>query len=136
MLSLLVPALLRGNAYFTCQTLKLLTIYCGEVINIQLILSDKHRAFGESLFFEWPKKSNQKKGHPACWFLLRKNPLPPARFWRSSRRAIHGPPLLNWASRPIAPKNHTSIRPKEGFCPSVESLSLINSAPAFNPINT
>ena len=75
----------------------------------------KHRAFGESLFFVWPKKSNQKKGHPACWFLLRKNSLPPARFCGSPRRAIHGPPWLDWASCPIDPQNPTSTRPKEGF---------------------
>ena len=49
---------------------------------------------GESLFLEWPRKSNQKEGHPCIRVLLRKTPLATALLRGSSRRAIPGPSLL------------------------------------------
>ena len=49
---------------------------------------------GESLFLEWPRKSNQKEGHTCIRVLLRKTPLATALLRGSSRRAIPGPSLL------------------------------------------
>ena len=49
---------------------------------------------GASLFLVWPRKSNQKEGHPCIRVLLRKTSLPPALLRGSSRRAILGPSLL------------------------------------------
>ncbi|PNF85642.1 hypothetical protein CXK93_02250 [Stutzerimonas decontaminans] len=49
---------------------------------------------GASLFLVWPRKSNQKEGHPDIRVLLRKTPLTPALLRGSSRRAIPGPSLL------------------------------------------
>ncbi len=49
---------------------------------------------GASLFLVWPRKSNQKEGHPYIRVLLRKTPLAPALLRGSSRRAIPGPSLL------------------------------------------
>ena len=49
---------------------------------------------GASLFLVWPRKSNQKEGHPDIRVLLRKTSLAPALLRRSSRRAIPGPSLL------------------------------------------
>ncbi len=49
---------------------------------------------GASLFLVWPRKSNQKEGHPYIRVLLRKTSLPPALRRGSSRRAIPGPSLL------------------------------------------
>ena len=49
---------------------------------------------GASLFLVWPRKSNQKEGHPYIRVLLRKTSLPPALLRGSSRRAIPGPSLL------------------------------------------
>ena len=49
---------------------------------------------GASLFLVWPRKSNQKEGHPCIRVLLRKTSLPPAPLRRSSRRDIHVPSLL------------------------------------------
>jgi len=49
---------------------------------------------GESLFLEWPRKSNKKEGHPNIRVLLRKTSLPPALLRGASRRAIPGPSLL------------------------------------------
>ena len=49
---------------------------------------------GASLFLVWPRKSNQKEGHPYIRVLLRKTSLAPALLRGSSRRAIPGPSLL------------------------------------------
>ncbi len=49
---------------------------------------------GASLFLVWPRKSNQKEGHPYIRVLLRKTSFPPAPLRGSSRRAIPGPSLL------------------------------------------
>ncbi len=49
---------------------------------------------GASLFLVWPRKSNQKEGHPYIRVLLRKTSLTPALLRGSSRRAIPGPSLL------------------------------------------
>jgi len=49
---------------------------------------------GASLFLVWPRKSNQKEGHPCIRVLLRKTPLPPAPLRGPSRRDIHVPSLL------------------------------------------
>ncbi len=49
---------------------------------------------GASLFLVWPRKSNQKEGHPYIRVLLRKTSLPPALLRGSSRRDIHVPSLL------------------------------------------
>jgi len=49
---------------------------------------------GASLFLVWPRKSNQKEGHPYIRVLLRKTSLASARLRGSSRRAIPGPSLL------------------------------------------
>ncbi|HAQ27804.1 MAG TPA: hypothetical protein DCQ80_17865 [Pseudomonas sp.] len=49
---------------------------------------------GASLFLVWPRKSNQKEGHPYIRVLLRKTPLAPALLRGSSRRAIPGASLL------------------------------------------
>ena len=49
---------------------------------------------GESLFLVWPRKSNQKEGHPSIRVLLRKTSLPPALLRGASRRDIHVPSLL------------------------------------------
>jgi hypothetical protein len=49
---------------------------------------------GASLFLVWPRKSNQKEGHPCIRVLLRKTPLPPALLRGPSRRDIHVPSLL------------------------------------------
>ena len=49
---------------------------------------------GASIFLVWPRKSNQKEGHPDIRVLLRKTSLAPALLRRSSRRAIPGPSLL------------------------------------------
>ena len=49
---------------------------------------------GASLFLVWPRKSNQKEGHPCIRVLLRKTSLAPALLRGSSRRAIPGPSLL------------------------------------------
>ena len=53
---------------------------------------------GALLFLVWPRKSNQKEGHPCIRVLLRKTSLPPAPLRGASRRAIPGPSLL--ARRP------------------------------------
>ncbi|PNG11422.1 hypothetical protein CXK94_02255 [Stutzerimonas stutzeri] len=50
---------------------------------------------GASLFLVWPRKSNQKEGHPCIRVLLRKTPLAPALLRGSSRRDIHVPSLLS-----------------------------------------
>jgi hypothetical protein len=49
---------------------------------------------GASLFLVWPRKSNQKEGHPYIRVLLRKTSLASALLRGSSRRAIPGPSLL------------------------------------------
>ena len=49
---------------------------------------------GASLFLVWPRKSNQKEGHPYIRVLLRKTPLTPALLRGPSRRDIHVPSLL------------------------------------------
>jgi len=49
---------------------------------------------GASLFLVWPRKSNQKEGHPCIRVLLRKTSLAPALLRGSSRRDIHVPSLL------------------------------------------
>jgi len=49
---------------------------------------------GASLFLVWPRKSNQKEGHPYIRVLLRKTSLPPTLLRGSSRRDIHVPSLL------------------------------------------
>ena len=49
---------------------------------------------GASLFLVWPRKSNQKEGHPYIRVLLRKTPLFPAPVRGTSRRDIHVPSLL------------------------------------------
>jgi hypothetical protein len=49
---------------------------------------------GASLLLVWPRKSNQKEGHPYIRVLLRKTSLASARLRGSSRRAIPGPSLL------------------------------------------
>ena len=49
---------------------------------------------GASLFLVWPRKSNQKEGHPYIRVLLRKTSLAPALLRGSSRRDIHVPSLL------------------------------------------
>ncbi|SEH66155.1 hypothetical protein SAMN05216535_1116 [Stutzerimonas xanthomarina] len=49
---------------------------------------------GASLFLVWPRKSNQKEGHPYIRVLLRKTSLPPTLLQGSSRRDIHVPSLL------------------------------------------
>ncbi|MCW8155922.1 hypothetical protein D7243_06945 [Stutzerimonas stutzeri] len=50
---------------------------------------------GASLFLVWPRKSNQKEGHPCIRVLLRKTSLPPVLLRGSSRRDIHVPSLLS-----------------------------------------
>jgi len=49
---------------------------------------------GASLFLVWPRKSNQKEGHPCIRVLLRKTSLAPALLRGASRRDIHVPSLL------------------------------------------
>jgi len=49
---------------------------------------------GASIFLVWPRKSNQKEGHPDIRVLLRKTSLAPALLRRLSRRAIPVPSLL------------------------------------------
>ncbi len=49
---------------------------------------------GASLFLVWPRKSNQKEGHPCIRVLLRKTSLASALLRGSSRRDIHVPSLL------------------------------------------
>ena len=53
---------------------------------------------GASLFLAWPRKSNQKEGHPDIRVLLRKTSLPPALLRGPSRRDVPVPSLL--ARRP------------------------------------
>jgi len=49
---------------------------------------------GASLFLVWPRKSNQKEGHPYIRVLLRKTSLTSALLRGASRRDIHVPSLL------------------------------------------
>ena len=56
--------------------------------------SSGYALHGASLFLEWPRKSNQKEGHPCIRVLLRKTSLPPALLRGPSRRDIHVPSLL------------------------------------------
>jgi hypothetical protein len=49
---------------------------------------------GASLFLVWPRKSNQKEGHPSIRVLLRKTSLTPAPLRGPSRRDVHVPSLL------------------------------------------
>ena len=75
---------------------------------------------GESLFLVWPRKSNQKEGHPNIRVLLRKTPLPPALLRGPARRAIRS------ASMPRVPLRSTYARPPEGDSrPS--RLKVVNS---------
>src|SRR5690606_2087354 len=50
---------------------------------------------GASLFLVWPRKSNQKEGHPCIRVLLRKTSLAPVLLRGSSRRDIHVPLRLS-----------------------------------------
>jgi hypothetical protein len=83
--------------------------------NTKIILLPNHSAFGESLFFAYPKKSNQKKRHPAFGFCFAK--IPSLRHDFGGRREGPSMALHSSIGHPaqLPPKIAPPLGQKKGF---------------------